>query len=421
MKKFSFLLSILVGVLFLTGCTGSDFQDDPVMEMIVGILSEQSSGDDLAGSHIITNKEDNDVAVRSLSLNLSRENYLGNEVQALGFYNSEDGVFEITGLSVLSIIEEVSAEVEFALYGNTDLGFEINYYDNWELSDSADEVSFVAPDLDDNGLDTDSVEITQFIFDYTPKISEEGEVDTPLISFMAAYYPEVNDLGEMMSKIGIDALDAVELDSDDGTDYFLYRNGLVYQISFIPSPSKPLSENAQAFNEMIRSFRFTGFTVDEPIEESDLDEEDGFVEEDAADEDEDESVVDFSALPAVDMNFTRFESLPYHFSAEYPASWYYSGSSSSDSNVKHHYGFSDEAVEDGNPELISLDVISGAIPSGQKLNISGLDATKVNENGGVSLYVTVDGQNYRISGDLAHEAIMMTMVSSILPVERDEE
>lgn len=412
MKKLTLLTGVLTGVLLLAGCSGGDFQDDPENEMIVGILSEQDSGDEMQGSHIITNEEDNDVAVRSLSLNLSSKNYLGNEVQALGFYNLDDGVFEITGLSVLSVLEEAEGDAEFVTYGNTDLGFEIDYYNNWDVSDSTDKVSFVAPALDDNGFDTDRVEITQFLFDYTPKISEEGEVDTPLSSFITTYYPEVEDLNGMMSKIGVDALNAVELDTEDGTDYFLYRNGLIYQISFIESGSDPVPENAQAFNEMVRSFRFTGFTVEDSgdLDSAVMKEEDG-----------NSSAVDLSSLPAVDMNFTQFESLPYHFRAGYPASWYYSGSSSPDANIKHHYGFSDEALEDNSPELISLDVISGSVPSGQKLNISGLNATKVSEGGKVSIYATVDGQNFRISGGSSYEAIMLSMVSSIVPVERTEE
>jgi len=419
MKKFViFTASLLASLFILSACGNGDIQvDEEKTEVLVGVLTEQSSTDTLKGTHILTTDAEKEVAARSLSLNLSSSRYLDNKVQATGFFNPDDDVFEITGISIIEDekkTKDEDKEVELIDYKNSDLGFELKDYSDWEVDESSDGVIFTAPDLEDTGEDTDVVKISQFPFDYSPTISEvDGSVDTPLVAFMNQYYPGEADYSS--NKIGVDNLEAIELESGDEVKYFMYRNGLIY--SFVFSPKSDNAENGNIFNEMIRSFRFIGFTADEvdgeiPDAEELIPGEEGEEEEVAA--------MNYAELPDPGVNFTTFESLPFHFSAQYPAGWYYAGSSSSDSNVRHHYGFREDADEDSQ-EVVSMDVFTGGIPAGQSVKLGNIEANRVASGGRVSFYITVDGQSYHVSGDSGHEEIMMVMASSIVPVEGDGE
>lgn len=400
MKKILFLVAVL-GVLTLSACgSGNDFKDDAVLESVIGVLEEQGSTDSEAGTHFIIDDLGVKTAVRSLTLNLSGENYLGNQVQALGVMNSEDNVFEVTGLSVLSIKDGDSLKNagELTIFKNSDLGFQFEYFDNWELSEYSDSVKMSFVDEDENeGV----IEIKQFPFSYSPSIDKNtGVIDTPLEAFIGKYYPDVEFLDIDVNKIGKDRLDAYEMSTDGGSSYFLYRNGLMYSLSVNSS------DFDKSFGEVVNSFKFIGFTVDSDFGDSTTD---------VGDESEDFA----SDMPALDMRFTGFESMPFYFSAEYPASWYYSGTSGKTSGVRHHYGFSDEPIEDN--ELISMDVLSIDIPSGQPVGSSSLGIIKVSEGAGVeSFYRKVGDYSYRVKGPTELEDVLLYMVSSIKSIKVDE-
>ncbi|MFH1284598.1 MAG: hypothetical protein ABIH78_03355 [Candidatus Peregrinibacteria bacterium] len=395
-------LSIVLCVsLALTGCGGSIGNEEPAVETLTGILTEQLPGDDVLGTHLLTDDEGVSTPLRSLAINLSGQKYLENKVQVIGFID-EDSVFEVTGISVIEVLSEASAETMLVSYKNTDFGIQLKYYNDWDLDESNDTIIFAAPKAE-NENSSDDVKISQFAFAYTA--NDMGENDT-LSVFMSERHPEVDNYD--MSKIGVDAMSAVKVENDEMTDYYVYRSGFVYRISFEPSENFKAS-NKMIFNEMVSEFQFTGFTVsDGSLEDAGL--------ENANPENVDEPI----PTPVIDMEFTSFESLLLHFSAKYPSNWYYAGTKGTAENVIHHYAFSDESVTDDN-ELISLDVISGNIPNGEKLNLSNGSGMKVYESGGVSIYVTVDGQNYKVSGSRDYEDITLIMADSITPIEAASE
>ena len=71
--------------------------------------------------------------------------------------------------------------------------------------------------------------------------------------------------------------------------------------------------------------------------------------------------------------------------------------------------------------IISLDIISGQVPSGQSLGISGLNAVKTTVGSVLTIYVTVDDQSYRLRGDKEYEDLMIVIASGITSIEEDEE
>jgi hypothetical protein len=110
--------------------------------------------------------------------------------------------------------------------------------------------------------------------------------------------------------------------------------------------------------------------------------------------------------------YSYFESLPYDFKAQYPSNWYYSGSAGS-GDVKHHYGFSNEPVENGN-ELVSIDIISGELPSGSSINLGDKTGVKIYNDDEVIIYIQrEDGNLYKIHGDLENENYVINIASSI--------
>lgn len=121
---------------------------------------------------------------------------------------------------------------------------------------------------------------------------------------------------------------------------------------------------------------------------------------------------DIEEEAVVKEGYRYFESLPYDFVAQYPSDWYYSGSSGS-GDVLHHYGFSDEPVESGN-EIISIDIVSGGVPSGSSISIGPHTGVKVYENGEVAVYIERDdGRIYKVHAASEYETSVIDIAASI--------
>ncbi len=414
MRKLVLVLGIVFSVL-LSGCVIQDaFKDEPELTSLTGILFEQTITDDVSGTHLLTVTdagEQTEMPLRSLSVNLSGQNYLENRVQVIGFMNEDDGVFEVTGISVVEALHEIVKDPEFIGYKNTDFGIQLEYYNNWDVNESDDSIVFTAPVDDDTELGGDEVVISQIPFMYQPTISEDGEEDNPLLVYMSENFPEVNDPDSLIHKIGLASLDAVEM--EDGMDivYYVYRSGFVYEISFVASENHD-HDNMKLFAEMLAEFKFTGFTVEGETEDDAVLDEEGGEDEESTDIEEPVEEANDVVLPVLDMKFATFESLPLLFAGEYPASWYYAGSSGSSADILRHYGFSDESVEDDN-ELISLDVITSDIPSGSKLG----NLTVVESGNTYTAYATVNERNYRVEGDKEYKDIILHIAGSIIAIE----
>lgn len=414
MKKYFFFLCVSVLALFLASCSASEtFKDGPNLTSITGILTEQSGGSAYLGTHLITNGKVV-TPVRSLSINLSSDQYLDNKVSAIGVMNDVDNVFEITGISVLEILRADNVNVEFKIYKNTDFGVELKYYSDWTIEESPSMISFSSPSSDGlKGVAFDMVAISQSPFAYEPTTNDDGVTDTALLKYAGENYPDVSDPKSLINKVGIGPIDALKSDGDNNNvDYFLYRDGFIYKFSF-EAGQNYLPSNKKVFNQMLAEFKFIGFTVNDSTG-SDLVLEESVVEDEEAVSEVSEVAED--SVPVVDMKLTTFESLPYFFSAKYPASWYYAGISGYKPGVLHHYGFSDEAVTDSN-EILSLDVLSGSVPDGQKVQIDGRDFTIVSTGALYSVYTTVANKNYEVSGNSSYADLIKVMAVSITEIK----
>ena len=395
---------VILGIVFaatLAGCTDEGVVDGSEMVFEQGVLEKQQNGDQYNGSHLLVDGEEV-LALRSTNLNLSSSEYLGNKIQVVGVYDEGDEVFEVTGVSVMEILEP--AEVAgFVSYKNVEQGFEVRYYEDWELNERQNgDVEFTNP------VTSSTVSVTNYAFDYSPTLDEEGNSDTALGAFFAERF-NGEEVGTTF-KVGVNGLNAARRSDDDAVEvYYLYRNGLIYEISF---SDYRINEDKLVFNEMLASFKFTGFKVENDATVEEVDAEEAVEEEVGLEPKEAFNPMD---LPSIDMEFSSFASIPYHFSASYPASWYYAGAIGS-GNVLHHYGVRAEADEDS-PELIGLDVVKEIPAGGQKIKVGKLNGTKFVANGEISIYVEVADQRYRVSGSEDYENIILVMAGSIKAIE----
>jgi hypothetical protein len=110
--------------------------------------------------------------------------------------------------------------------------------------------------------------------------------------------------------------------------------------------------------------------------------------------------------------YRYFESTPYDFNAQYPSNWYFSGTSGG-GDVAHHYGFSNEPVENGN-EKVSIDIVSGSLPSGSSVSVGSHTGIKVFDGSEMAIYIKRDdGLLYKIYGGSENEQYIIDMAASI--------
>lgn len=403
MKKILLSLVVVFTITLLSACgLKENFQSDSSLSSIGGVLAEQAQVDKESGTHFLIDETGKKVAVRSLTINLSGDEYLSNKVKALGMMNTSDNVFEITGITVEEILSKNTKQNKLVEYKDTDAGFSLSYFDDWESAISEDKsVVFTSP-LATGAKSAAVVTIAQKPFAYDPKMKEDGT----LISALEIYYEQENE-GKvfdknLLSKIGVDQMDALKNTASGKTSYTLYRSGLIYEVSFVPAdPVNP--DDELSFNKMIADFRFISL--------------------DSEDAEEPELPLDTAAvtsnLPKVSMDMTGFESLPYQFSGQYPAKWYYAGVKSSSDGSLHHYGFSDDVAN--TKEIIGLDVLSNGIPGGStKLSFNGKDLDVFETGSTYTVYTTLNARNFRITGPVEHKDLILVMAANLFSIEKDK-
>lgn len=231
------------------------------------------------------------------------------------------------------------------------------------------------------------------------------ELDEPAVS-SSSYGVIANYIGETINSIAPESSDGgswsatnfefvdpnyVYVDYSDGSDS--RRVLLTYD------QEGGLSTNVEAYFEPGDTTSWSRVSGENPVEHS----EKTIV-----------SITDDGAEEAatVKEGYRYFESLPYDFNAQYPSNWYFNGAGGS-GDVAHHYGFSDEPVENGN-ELVSIDIVSGSLPAGSTISVGGNSGVKVSSGGSVAIYIErEDGRLYKVHGDSNLESYVIDIASSI--------
>jgi len=111
--------------------------------------------------------------------------------------------------------------------------------------------------------------------------------------------------------------------------------------------------------------------------------------------------------------YTKLESDSFNFSMQFPKSWYYAGETPTESGVLRHYDFGDKPLDEQTGS-VSLDVMSGSVPSGSSVSVNGKTLTKVTNGDSVEYYYQGDGTRvYRVSGPASSASTLATMASSV--------
>ncbi|PKL36809.1 hypothetical protein CVV38_02840 [Candidatus Peregrinibacteria bacterium HGW-Peregrinibacteria-1] len=385
--------AVLSSAVLFVGC-GSGVVDEPQKTTFQGVLEIASPG-----KHEVITATGETVEVSSVAFNLSSTDYLGNLVSVIAV-EQEDGSMEIVGITVLELLNGTGKSELVEFYDST-LGLKMSYYSDWEVNAKEDEVSFLAPvkQFGDATASRDEIRAEQIQFLYTSESLDGDPKEEALVAFAREFYPELQNPSSNINIVGVDAMPALKLDNDT---YFFYRNGLVYKVSFIPSVENFNETSNAIFAEMLRSFQFIGINDlnSDPIapEDAEIDDNDG--------------AVDMSLIES-GLKFTTFQSLPYHFKADLPASWYYSGSLSSESGVMHVYQFSDKPVDEGSI-LVELKIVTREPASaGQSVTLKNGPAKVVENSASLTVYTEVGGQRYEVSGSIGNKDVILKMASSI--------
>ncbi|MFA6992448.1 MAG: hypothetical protein WC269_04185 [Candidatus Gracilibacteria bacterium] len=410
MKKV-LILSLTI-LLFLSGC--NFFRSNPLPTSLEGVLTEQSATNDLKGTHLLTSDSGELTSLNSISLNLSAPEYLDNKVKVTGVMNEDTGIFEVKGIAVLERLSKVSGQGKLVPYENEELGFKTKYYDNWELEEnnSGAGIEEKAPYVKFLSSSSEII-ISQFPFNYVPTSYEDGIIDTPLQAYAGRnnsdYATVKTDISKQVRKIGPDMMDALELPNDcRGTDYYVYRSGFIYKISYQISGTCKIDSSGdddglKVFDQIVSDFQFIKIG-DEDSGDFDVSGEDDAVTRE---------------LPPIDIELAEFESTSFGFKALYPKKWYYEGKNTLEQGILYHYGFSDKPMDEGGVELIGLDLMSGEMPKGLSLISYGIDGV-IGQPGGVddvTIYVQGVNRIYRLEGTSEYENLMLHMAKGVKKLE----
>jgi hypothetical protein len=385
MKK---IIALLATILTVSGCTL--FSPTKDVDSLTGVLSKQDANDTYQGTHLLTEGSGSEIPLTSTALNLSSPQYLGNKVTVQGGLDEETGVFEVTGVTVLEVLEKEEGAAKWVEYMNQEVGFKLKYYDNWEVVDLIAEkngIQFLAPSNSESGHDVVIVNK----FDVT-----SDEVLKQVIGDNADSYFE-NDV-----KVGANQNSAKKyfIDDTEAELYLLTRDSFVYVITFSPYENIKAEDNKKVFYEMLSEFQFVPFAENKAEVSGEAGADETAIEEKPVEE-------GTAATPEDYSDYSEFESLPYKFKAKYPSDWYYAGTTGSGDTL-HKYDFSDQPVTDEN-KFATLEVLSKEYTSGKKYI--------GNE---VYFYIKVGDGTYSIHGAKDKEDILNKIASSITEVKADE-
>jgi len=457
---------MFVTVGLFSGCSlfgvGSD--DTTKLE---GILTEQSVTDSYAGTHLLTDADGVITPLTSISVKLSDVQFLNNKVEITGKMG-DDGLFDVKSINLIAVVEQTNKPGEFVLYQNGVLGFKIKYYSDWSLQENSDSITLQAP-TKNGAVNSDQISIARTIYNYIPttpvtpvlKVNSDNFTDqvkpdvtpttAPTVAPVVAdtplsiYFSKIGKVDGAMKKIGPDNIDAAMM--DDGfnrIDYYVYRPGYIYKISFIPSPSSYDLENKNIFNKILAEFQFVDFSTEIKNDGSKLapGKKEVFlpnmdVETKATTktpavttpitpEVKQPTPVDTnpktstlpSSVPALkDIKLATFTSTGFKFSVDYPKNWYFEGTKVESESDSFLFPFSDK--KEMTPVLVGLYISKTGMPksdpSCKTFTLASGNESYVCSS---SIYVKAGNKVLRLeTTDPKYTDIMLNMAASVKSME----
>lgn len=402
-------------------------------ERRIGIL--QSLGGAYTSSqatHLLRMEDGKTVYLRSSTVDLKNEKYLGNEVEVMGeITRTTDGNQTMNVNSIDLIDTEINSNEdlpEWVDYESENLGLSLKYRNDYTLKESGNEVL-----LQPKPTESEESEATE------ADSNDLSEIKLVLISkdseFNLASEMGVNSLinadilagGYNRSKITQKAVDAYKKSSDGGKEivYFLKNSEGSYKISFLAGEvTEDLIGEQNMFYDILASVDFSGMPLaaDEDIN-SEVTEggaekilspnSDGNIhlDEEVDDVIDESEEVDSSITSGEMSGFSTFSSETQKFSIQYPKSYYY-GSVSANTGALKSYQFGTEPLEEQAGE-INLDIVSSVPDAGKETEYAGKVMTVVSNGGQVSVYAEQGGKVFKLTASSSREGLLKQMASTL--------
>lgn len=413
--------------LFLVGCSNEKLEEPTSREYETYLGEFKSLGEikvDKTITHLFEDENGKVYYAYSDRYDLGDKDNANKKLEVYGlvleYENVENSVFEVRRITEAP--EEVpEAEVYTFEYKDNDLGFSINYPDNWSFTALRDSVRLEAPipadAEEDFAPDYIIIALTSATLQLSEEATNEDRTDE-ITTFVSPNYDALNALEGKASLIGPNSLLSVLYKQASGeSTYFVPRNEDLFEISFY-HPTEEEGDrvsNANTFSSIVSTFKFLG--GEEPVEDLAVDTE---VEDPEEDQDlpavpEPIEVVELIVEPVVDQvervvpgeqvsisDYHEFTSNPFGFSISYPSQWYYSGGTGG-------YDFDLEPIEDDSTPVIRLDLNTGK------------NEGKTTSGQNVTITVLVDGKAYSLTGAAEYEGVMWAMADSIAPTPDEVE
>lgn len=372
----------------------------------------------------------------------------------------------------------MTQEISMKQYNNALMGFGINYRSDLTVDEtSSNKVIFKKAVAEKTEIkagtseSTNSLPVpdsgTQMVKEHRLTIGKQPN-DGTVFDYIKALYPSLKSdsasdlmaIGISKSKIGAEGVDAYKkVGTESGQTTVTYYSGgpdSVFIIELETGNDGQTIEDQNLFYEMLGSFRpsasselsdkesFTEQTASNDLEQDQTaskndknvppvtSAEENFKQEsdtknDSSNEalasqqepdlstafDQQDQPQAESSSQEVPAGFTTLQSDSFKFSMQYPTKWYYSGSAGTNANVIRHYDFGSKPLEEA-PGSVSMDLVSGSVPSGSTVSINGKDLTTLTDGDTVSVFVKGSGSRvYKISGPSSQQDTLLQMASSI--------
>lgn len=401
-----FVASLTALMLLLSSCSGSQLEEplSQEYETIIGeFLSLGGIAVDKTITHLFEDDDGNIYYAYSDRYDLDDELSIRVEVAGLVMeYESLDKpAFNVTRITDAPEETLEDKDITMVNYTDTELGFSMTYPDNWTFESFRDSVQLTAPlaelKEDEEPIEADVIIIASLSAELrTSSEDEMADRATDVRTQVATIYPDLSELEDQVTMIGLDQQFALRYKTDNGDiSYFIPQGSGLLELSFYHPSEDSSVDNSNVFSEIVSTFRLlptgdSGEFIDDVEEEIQVEE----VEKE-------ESTSEATGEQEVVSGFREFESNPFKFKMSYPGSWYYSGGNQG-------YDFSTDPIEDDTTPLIRMDINASENP--------GVVRTSTE----VQITVEVGGQFYTLNGPSKYENVMQKMANSIQPVTTEE-
>ncbi len=404
MKK---LFTLFLASLLLSSCGAGITPTNDISLRISGNLFKAETNAENLHSHVLIDDSSNEYFVVSPLLNLSENKYLSSKIELIGTYNKEKNLFTVNGVSFLEEYQKpVLEDVSLLDYKNEYLGFGFSYLSDSIIFEDDSSVKLILNETENEVSAFDEIIVEQFQFNYDQSVFDTKKFDTPLKNYLASFHPEISDFSLFFKYISKGKIESIRLENEYyGFEYYVYRNGLIYKIYYVPeNPANVSLAKEKVFNDFLDSF----YLIEGDLYDfADLSE----VEENENSLFPSDFILNYSEPSEL---FSLLNSNSQNFSALYPQKWYFKGVSGILDGDNYSFVFNDQDDLENYKYFLS---IRNSMPfSESELKQSIIDGRTVyykEETDKITLIIKVANKYFLSQGEKRYTDFMVKTLISV--------